>query len=140
MEKVLPGGIYRDLVIDFEVADGEQPELFMVPDNRVIELLYGEYKCNTNEAVGDRTFTCYIMAKDYSRVLSLFEITLAASQSKVIDLGLPLPNEGYTAIDEAIQLPRKFLLSAGMSLRFTCTEGKLGDNLSFNGKYIEWID
>ncbi|GAI25500.1 unnamed protein product, partial [marine sediment metagenome] len=70
--------------------------------------------------------------------LTLFEFTLAASLSKTIDFGISQITD--TIVDDVIQLPSRFLLTAGMYLRFAVTNGQPEDAFTFNGKYVEWID
>ncbi|GAH94239.1 unnamed protein product, partial [marine sediment metagenome] len=132
MEKVLPGGIYKDLLLEGETED----VAFEVPANRVVELLYGEYKVSTAAPEGDRLLRCRVLANDYSKLLTLFEFTLAASLSKTIDFGISQIIN--TMVDDVIQLPSRFLLTAGMSLRFYIMNGQVGDTFSFSGKYVEW--
>ncbi len=134
MEKVLPGGIYKDLLIEGTT----ETQSFVVPADRVIELLYGEYKVITNLGGGNRTFRCQVLSKTYERLLTLFEFTLGDSLSKTIDLGISQITD--TTVDDVIQLPSRFLLTAGMILQFYVAGGQPDDTFSFYGKYVEWID
>ncbi|GAH92543.1 unnamed protein product [marine sediment metagenome] len=136
MEKVIPGGIFKDLDLNGTAETGTI--YFEVPAGRVVELLYGEYECETSAVVGNRKFKSYIMSPIAGLVLSLFEFTLAASLTKVIDFGIPKITE--TVIDDAIQLPSRLLMDGGMQLYFFISSSQAGDWFSFFGKYIEWIN
>ncbi|GAI17612.1 unnamed protein product [marine sediment metagenome] len=136
MEKVLPGGIYKDLFLTGNASG----DLFTVPAGRIVELLYGNFSIATDATVGNRvvTIACTLAAM-LPTVLPLFYFTLAASLTRKLAFGTSKPATD-TDIDDTIQLPSRLLMNAGMEFEVAITAGEAGDYWYLHGKYIEWID
>ncbi|GAI54340.1 unnamed protein product [marine sediment metagenome] len=135
MDKVLPGGIYKDLFLNGSASG----DMFTVPAGRIIELLYGNFFMTTNAAVANRVVTIDIHPTAGPTVLPLFLFTLAASLTRKLAFGTSTPATD-TDMDDTIQLPSRLLMNAGMEFEVNILDGEAGDNWYLSCKYIEWID
>jgi len=138
IEKVLPGGILKDLhLVGTQLSDD-----FEVPAGRWIKFLYGTFGVTTSADVANRTYKILFKASAGSAVtdfLSLFEFTIAASLSRLLALGTSKPATD-TVIDDSILLPSEVLLGPGDKIYVQVLGGEAADAWYLDGKYLEWIE